>query len=66
MTWIKCSDKLPEYNHKVLVVDENGDMAVGIRCKPNSWWPEDYWWEIYSQRSIIYDITHWMELPEKP
>lgn len=73
MEWIKCSDRLPEIDKKVLTLIENS-RVIGEFIGDE--WIEHYWIDIpkkrfmnsYSdlQQYVNENITHWMPLPEIP
>ena len=57
--WIKCSDRLPEFNKEVLVT--NGKFIyIG------ELWENDYGFVSAGEFMRIYKVTHWMPLPELP
>lgn len=64
MEWVKVSDKLPEPHKNVLVFDNDEGMTVAY-----------YSQFVYFNLSVqgcfasggqLYNVTHWMELPEPP
>jgi hypothetical protein len=61
MTWIKCSDRLPEKGKEVIYIDESKNIYIGSLYSGRD---REYW--------LSYDytedkgITHWMPLPEPP
>lgn len=65
--WIKCSDRLPEYNTEVLVTaefDRPGDWrhsigALDSNMRDSAAWK---WWV----KGASWTPTHWMPLPEPP
>jgi hypothetical protein len=59
--WIPVTDRLPERNEKVLVVDEGG-VNIG------SYSPMlDDWWSLHGDAMAPGPkVTHWMPLPEPP
>ena len=67
MSWIKCSDRLPDTDRKVLVGNTSGwDIAYLDKDEIG----EDFW-RTPSWRPILDDysnqtITHWQELPALP
>ena len=59
--WIKCSERLPEINQRVLVYQNDGvhggnEIDIDYRT-------EDHFW---NEQGCHCDITHWMPLPELP
>lgn len=64
LNWINVKVKLPEHTQVVLVVNEQGEMAV-CECKIY----EDNWQYIFMllHTSLqITKVTHWMDLPSPP
>jgi hypothetical protein len=59
--WIAVTERLPERNEKVLVIDEAG-VNVG------SYSPMlDDWWSLHNDRMAPGPaVTHWMPLPAPP
>jgi hypothetical protein len=59
--WIPVTERLPERNEKVLVIDEGG-VNVG------SYSPMlDDWWSLHNDRMAPGPaVTHWMPLPAPP
>ena len=53
--WVKCSERMPEFDVLVLVVDQNG-IDLGAIYDGDDWFLAD------SER----EITHWMPLPAPP
>ncbi len=74
MKWVKCSERLPRQNEKVLICGkERGKPLVEISYlnQENKWWKscepasccgdyEDYFYE----KELDEEVTHWMLLPE--
>lgn len=67
--WIKCSERLPEGSHAVLIYSKE----IGITgsylhqtagCLPSYWVLTDD--DEYIRIIQLYKITHWAELPEPP
>ena len=61
--WISVKNKVPENSGNYLVVHRNkhnGNTSTAIetyiKCRIGEWWANDY----------VYDVTHWMQLPESP
>lgn len=57
--WIKCSDRLPPLNTKVLVLENSTDIDFGTRMFED----DDMFFVCHS---TSYDVTHWAELPQPP
>lgn len=59
--WIPVTERLPERNGRVIVVDESG-VNVG------SYSPMlDDWWSLHGDRMAPGpEVTHWMPLPAPP
>lgn len=64
MTWIKCSDRLPEEGLPVLTFDPKDELRVDyVLLFPDG--EEPYIWAC----KLVTDwarVTHWMPLPEPP
>lgn len=60
--WIKTKDRLPENNQIVLVLNEEGEMAV-CKVEITEW---NYFFVLYNTSHQITFVTHWMPLPEPP
>lgn len=59
MNWIKCSDRLPESEVRVLVfIPEYG---IQIITKDRASWHDD---DNYDYK--LSEVTHWMPLPTDP
>ena len=61
--WISVKDRVPKNSGHYLVVHRNkhnGNTSTAIeayiKCRIGEWWSNDY----------VYDVTHWMQLPEPP
>ena len=72
--WIAISDRLPEYEVMVVLLDENTTIATGSDYGPyhatcgylrNSG-TQDYWSIPYRSGVDSTAFTHWMPLPEYP
>ncbi len=60
--WIKVSDRMPETFIRVLIFCEYGALSA-ILC--SGYWRIDPMGD-YATGGIVYDVTHWMPLPEAP
>lgn len=57
--WIDCNDHMPDDEITVLVCTNEDDVLMA--------WHEDGLWRDYSDfGSTLYNVTHWMDLPETP
>jgi hypothetical protein len=67
MTWIPCSEKLPDYNagEWVLVITKWGEQAVAKQDWEQGHKP-DFWHVVRDYRFEMDDVTHWMPLPPSP
>lgn len=61
--WIPVTERLPKDSGDYLVIHRNKynesvstALETYIKCRIGEWWANDY----------IYDVTHWMPLPELP
>lgn len=70
--WVKCSERMPKAETPVLVM-LNGEIRVAeIRwdrpTHEETYKPFRYWDDPYDdgQDWGVFDITHWMPLPEPP
>jgi hypothetical protein len=62
MEWIKCSDKNPGDLDAILFTDGR-EIFKGYRMSSST----DDWFAWYCDNdSTIYDVTHWMPLPNSP
>lgn len=65
MNWIPVSERLPEFDCRVLVSDGKY-CSVGYRFdKDDPWWWIDHDGDVDGVVDAT-DITHWMPLPELP
>jgi hypothetical protein len=61
MEWIKCIDRMPPIDEKVLVYQKGG---VHGGCEIDiEYLMDDHFW---SDQGVFSTITHWMPLPNKP
>jgi len=63
MTWIKCSDKLPEPNTDVLVFEKY--LSLTNFKIASHWGIEGTCWNDDRGYACV-GVTHWMPLPEAP
>ncbi|QGZ13421.1 hypothetical protein KLPPOU148_044 [Klebsiella phage vB_KpnM_15-38_KLPPOU148] len=70
--WIKCSERMPEPETPVLIIN-NGVIRIGeIRwdypTHEETYQAFKYWDDPYDdgQPWEVFDITHWQPLPEPP
>jgi Protein of unknown function (DUF551) len=61
--WIKCIDQLPSHKEKVLVFNGEIYLATIIKSPDSIEWhsqssPSGYW--------NLYNVTHWMPVPNPP
>lgn len=67
MQWIKCSDKKPEYNTKVLAFHSDEKSTYNaMYCQKNGYEIDDYWICGYTGWVEFESITHWMPMPAEP
>jgi hypothetical protein len=65
MTWIKCSERMPEDGFWCLLYLHADDFTLGTRI--GKWRSKDKTWKIYLGDYLNADhVTHWAELPEPP
>lgn len=63
--WVKCSDRLPEYEVRVLVAEKDGWITIAY-LNDGLDGDTSYW---INENSICHDMnefTHWIPLPEMP
>ena len=59
--WIPCSERLPQHNIRVLVIDKNNEIDIAELVdysdinEPDEWWSYEY---------KVHDPIAWMPLPE--
>lgn len=59
MTWIPCSQELPDDDQTVLIVMDDGEVWTGFH-------DGDDGWRYVSADPIGAPVTHWMAFPEPP
>jgi len=57
MDWIRVEDKLPRKTDKVLTYTKNRGILIASFEANGKRYDDNY---------IVYDITHWMPLPDPP
>ena len=62
--WISVDDRLPENFQSVLVCTKN--MGINLWEYREDSPTEDVWIDDRLNVYSIYDVTHWMPLPEQP
>ena len=72
--WIPCSERLPEYEERVLLSCENGDVFVGYLDRHTDFKAKqggfeliyiNKWWDYADDYDFEFDeITAWQPLPE--
>lgn len=65
--WIKCSERLPPSNKKVIILLKDGAQHIASFCNC----PAHKFWSVETACICPFDIeredvTHWMPLPEAP
>ena len=65
--WISVKDKLPEYDEPVLTIFsvDGGYGAITIRLLTEDV-NEIYWLSDEFRKCPLFNVTHWMPLPEPP
>ena len=67
--WIKCSEKLPEENTKVIFYPKDDEPLHGVYLQGH-WFQDVSWCSIDSDgvldNMVTIGVTHWMPVPEKP
>lgn len=58
--WVAIADKMPESGKCILINSNLGGVAEG------AWNGNKQYFEQWRWSSIIYDVTHWAELPDPP
>lgn len=66
MGWIKCSDRLPQEEENVLLIDFNGDIFAGYFTGKDKWEQPEFQTIPANEYDEVCSATHWMSLPEKP
>ncbi len=62
MNWINTKDQVPDY-YKVVIVFDGCNIYYEYHRLSNG---EDEYYGNTNNDFIIYEVTHWMPLPEKP
>ncbi len=62
MEWISVKDRHPTNDDDVLIIDDNGRMAVSCYF----WAKHMYVWEQRDDQIGLGNVTHWMPLPKPP
>ena len=62
--WIPVTERLPEDLQTVLVVRKDGGIYCWMysACSPT----DEVWCDEYANAFSVYDVTHWIPLPEPP
>lgn len=67
--WIKCSEKLPEENTKVIFYPKDDEPLHGVYLQWH-WFQDVSWCSIDSDgvldNMVTIDVTHWIPVPKKP
>lgn len=63
--WIKCSERLPEPEEWVLTIDKDNRQTIAqyysyLQSGDLNWYDNS------CCNSKVYDVTHWMPLPQAP
>ena len=67
MAWINCNDKFPNHDQEVLACD-GSNIYICLFYRPELInFPHYVEWYCCAKPEIeIFDITHWMPLPDPP
>jgi hypothetical protein len=67
MTWIKCTERLPEKDEHVLVFNEEYGVFRAY-CDGHEKYPSWQCYPIgsYAGDGCVYEVTYWMPLPGPP
>lgn len=63
-TWVPVTNRLPEPDTDVLVMEDGGDIGIGYLSNNGPWWVASG--ASASVESDLGPVTHWMPLPERP
>lgn len=63
MEWIKCSERLPEQNSRVIAYTTYGGVVYDMHYLWDAY-PDTVWMTHHSRWGG--EVTHWMPLPEPP
>ena len=65
--WISVKDKMPKCGERVLIYVANLNKGKGAytfdKCRKVDGKKD---WEFYNRHNANFDVTHWMQLPQKP
>lgn len=73
MEWISVKDKIPKESDIFTCKRESGDTLKCYFHKDQMVWMTNYckshrlsYWQCKASKEWLYDVTHWMSLPEPP
>jgi len=62
--WLSCKDSEPDINIHVLLYDEAEKICVGYKSSFDGY--NHHPLGDFATAAILYNVTHWMPLPEPP
>lgn len=62
--WVSVKDRLPENFQTVLMARTDGTIYCHMYCENTQ--TDGCWVDDYLNWFSVYDVTHWMPLPEPP
>jgi len=62
--WIKCSERMPEYNHMNFVLVWCDNAIGGYSCYADWDSEKQEWWS--DREEQLHRVTHWQPAPSKP